>query len=285
MHLTNYPPEFEPDPQEIDSNLGKRIFYHGTSKRAARNILAHGLRDYSITAETPLLKYKAARGIDRWLHGGAYGRGTYITCNWRSALYFGPVLFRMELQPGTRIVRLDPAPDPKVIDTLTREFGREILRASPWKVIPKNKRLTLNEAIQLARYHRSKHEADWIHSRRNKHEAVMFDLRKILVRFGIHGWGEATDLNGIVIFATDRLKPAEVIRSVPTLALWDESRDPGRCYREYDSLADFVTATRTAVNPGATISRAWVDAANAHLTFHRTGLRPPSVSSARSSSD
>jgi hypothetical protein len=273
MHRTNYPPEFEPDPQEIDSNLWRRIFYHGTSKRAARKILAHGLRDYSITAETPLLKYKAARGIDRWFHGGAYGRGTYITCNWRSALYFGPVLFRMELQPGTRIVRLDPAPDPKVIDTLTREFGREILRTSPWKVIPRNKRLTLNEAIQLARYHRSKDEADRsLFSPASKHEAVMFDLRKILVRFGIHGWGEATDLNGIVIFATDRLKPAEVILSVPTLALRDEARDPGRCYREYDSLAAFVTATRTAGNPGATISRAWVDAANTHLNSQKTKL-------------
>lgn len=258
MHRTNHLSEFEPDPLEIDSNLGKRIFYHGTSKRVARKILAHGLRDYSITAETPLLKYKAARGIDRWFHGGAYGRGTYITCNWRSALYFGPVLFRMELQPGTRIVRLDTAPDPKVIDTLTREFGREILRTSPWKIIPKNKRLTLNEAIQLARYH---------HAKENE---ILFDLRKILVRFGIHGWGETTDLNGIVIFATDLLKPAEIILSVPTLALRDEAFNPSRCYRKYDSLAVFVTATRTAGNPGAAISRAWVDTANARLNSQKT---------------
>lgn len=78
------------DPAEIQANLENRIFYHGTSKRAARKILARGLRDYSWTAETPLLKYKAKQGITRWMHDGSYGRGTYITCNWRTALYFGP---------------------------------------------------------------------------------------------------------------------------------------------------------------------------------------------------
>lgn len=256
-----------PEPGEIQSNLERKVFYHGTSKRAARKIIAHGLRDYALTAETPFLKHKASKGMHRWLHGtgGAYGRGTYITCNWRSALHFGPVLFRLELQPATRIVRLDLPPDPKIIDTLKREFGSEILKASPWKVIPKNKRLTLEETIQLARYHRAEHEKKCIRNRPDSHEALMFDLRKILVRHGIHGWGEAAGLNGIVIFATDRLKASEVILSLPTMDLREQAFDPERCYRDYPTLNALVTATRSARNPGAAISRAWVDAANESL--------------------
>ena len=47
-----------------------------------------------------------------------YGRGTYVSCNWRVALYFGPVMFRVELQPGTRLLRLDVPPKRKTLDTL-----------------------------------------------------------------------------------------------------------------------------------------------------------------------
>jgi hypothetical protein len=78
-----------------------------------------------------MLKHLAKRGIDRLMHGGSYGGGTYVTCNWRSALFFGPVLFRVELQPGTRIMRIDLQPEGKVLDSLKREFGKEILTKSP----------------------------------------------------------------------------------------------------------------------------------------------------------
>jgi len=63
------------------------------------------------------------------------------------------VLFRVALRPGTRLLRLDLPPDRKVLDTLKREFGKVILVKNPLKVMPHNKRLTLNEAVQLARYH------------------------------------------------------------------------------------------------------------------------------------
>ena len=35
-------------------------------------------------------------------------------------------------------------------------------------------------------------------------------MRKVLVRYGIHGWGEPNDLNGIVLFSTDRIRIREV---------------------------------------------------------------------------
>ncbi|MEO0017471.1 MAG: hypothetical protein RLZZ522_754 [Verrucomicrobiota bacterium] len=46
-------------PAEVLANLERRAFYHGTSKRAARRILREGLKDYSWTEETPMLKSKA----------------------------------------------------------------------------------------------------------------------------------------------------------------------------------------------------------------------------------
>lgn len=264
-------------PAEVLANLERRVFYHGTSKRAARRILREGLKDYSWTEETPLLKSKAKRGIVRYLHGGQYGRGTYITCNWRTALYFGPVLFRVELQPATRILRLDVPPDAKVIDSLKREFGREILTAPPRKVMPNNKRLTLNEAIQLARYHVAKSEGAgcWWKSNQNPHRKLMFDLRNMLVRCGIHGWGEPTDLGGIVVFATDRLRVAEVVLCVPTLALADEALDPSRCYRRYETLDAFAAMTRAASNRGAANTRVWLAAANEKLHPNQTPATMP----------
>ena len=56
---------------------------------------------------------------------------------------------------------------------------------------------TLDEAIQLARYHCAKYETSgWSGAKSNPHEKLMFDLRNILVRYGIHGWGEASDIGG-----------------------------------------------------------------------------------------
>ena len=243
-----------------------RVFFHGTSKRNARKILRDGFRDWSWTAETPLQKHKAKRGIDRWMHGGFYGRGTYVTCNWRSALYFGPVLFRVELQAGTRILRLDLPPDGKVLDSLKRKFGREILSKSPWKVMPRNKRLTLNEAIQLARHHSSTmEEAPWGSPRSERHEKLMFDLRNILVRYGIQGWGEPADLGGMVIFATDRLKVREVVLSLPTEDLWRSFKAPDPQAACFSSLEAMTQTCRSAGNRGAVNSLRWVKKANEEL--------------------
>jgi hypothetical protein len=247
-------------------------YFHGTSKRNARNILKEGFRDWSWTAETPLLKYKAKTGLERWMHDGSYGRGTYVTCNWRTALHFGPVLFRVELQAGTRILRLDLPPNGKVMDSLTREFGREILSKSPWKVMPGNKRLTLDQAIQMARHHVTRWEgASWCDPRGQKHEALMLDLRKILVRYGIQGWGEPADLGGIVIFATDRLRVREVVLSLPSENLWLECRSPGKTAGCFSSLDAMVRACQTATNRGAANSLRWVEQSNGSRRDGRNG--------------
>ncbi|MGJ8641817.1 MAG: hypothetical protein ACSHX9_00285 [Luteolibacter sp.] len=246
-------------------------YFHGTSKRNARKILREGFRDWSWTAETPLLKYKAKQGIARWMHGGLYGSGTYVTSNWRSALHFGPVLFRVELQPGTRILSLDLPPDGKALDSLKRKFGREILTTSPWKVLPRNKRLTLEQAIQLVRHHSSiRDKYSILDQRWEKHEKLMFDLRNILVRYGIQGWGEPSDLGGIAIFAADRIKACEVVLSLPTEDLWRRCNTPDLQAACFASVEAMALACRSSRNRGAANTRKWVEKSNEELAsrFH-----------------
>lgn len=68
-----------------------------------------------------------------------------------------------------------------------------------------------------------------------------------------------------MVFATDRLRAAEVVLCIPTLALTDEAQNPSRCYREYESLDAFAAMTRAAGNRGAANTRAWLAAANEKL--------------------
>ncbi len=260
----NFPPEFDVQPEHFEIAGGP--FFHGTSRRSARKILQEGFRDWSWTAKNPKLRHLLERGITRWIHTGQYGRGSYITRNWRSGLFFGPVLLRVEVQPGTRILRMDVPPKKKVIDSLRREFGREILTNAPWKVLPHNKHLTLTEAIELARYHEAhKVGFPWLRTNGYRHEERMFDMRKILVRYGIQGWGEPGDTGGIVIFATDRIRVAEVVLSLPTHNLLEEFNNTAHVQQKYPSLEKFLQQCRSSPNPGNTNTLQWVEEANAHI--------------------
>lgn len=252
------------------TQIPERVFFHGTSRYAARRILVEGLRDWSWTDEGPYLRHLAKRGIARRMHGGMYGRGTYVSCDWRAALHFGPVLFRVGLMPGTRVVRLDEAPDLKVLDSLRREFGAGILTNPPRKEMPRNKRLTLDEAIQLARHHcREFENGGWASARGSRHEARMLELRSLLVRYGIHAWGEPSGLGGIVVFATDRLRVLEVVLSVPTEKLWWECRNLVACGGRFRSLDELLATCRASTNRTADVTLRWVDEANRVLAARR----------------
>jgi hypothetical protein len=163
---------------------------------------------------------------------------------------------------------LDVPPETKVVASLKREFGNEILTKPPWKVLPRNKHLTLKEAIALARYHVN----EWDNSRRifdtsriEMHKQRMRDLRKILVRYGIQGWGEPSALNGIVIFATDRIQVSEVVLSIPTNDLFLDFMDTKYVQQRYPSLEAFAQQCRRSPNRGNVVTRKWVDEANAQL--------------------
>lgn len=263
-------------PDALHLPIENRVFYHGTSKHSARSILRHGFRDWSWTANSHKHRYLAKQGIDRVMHGGAHGNGTYVTCNWKTGLHFGPVLFRVELQPGTRLLRLDVPPNPKILDRLKREFGHEIVTRNPLKVIPRNKRLTLDEAIQLARHHlhlswniRSNWDAWYLHNER------MLEIRPILTRYGIHGWGESNDLSGIVIFDTARIKPREVLVSLPTRKLAEACNNNERTDGPHASLDLMIQTMHRATNPGAANTRKWFNEANRILNGS-TGILPAS---------
>jgi len=252
------------------------FFYHGTSKHSARKILRHGFSDRSWTAKSHKFRFMAKQGIDLFFHGGALGHGVYCTANWKSALHFGPVLFRVEIQPGTRILDLDLPPDPRIIDRLKREFGHEILSRHPLKVMPRNKRLTLDEAIQLARYHQSgKAHARLGDGFWDFHQARLLEIRSILIRYGIHGWGESTDLDGIAIFATDRVKPREVVLSLPTRQLAEACNNNERSDGPHASLDLMIEAMHRATNRGAENTRKWFHDANRILNGS-AGTPPPS---------
>jgi len=129
--------------------------------------------------------------------------------------------------------------------------------------MPKNKHLTLDEAIQLARHHVHRFEGGgWSDPRAEMHEKLMFDMRNILVRYGIQGWGEPSDIGGIVIFATDRLKVREVVLSLPTQDLLRSFNDTETVADRYASLEALTRTCLTAQNRGATNTLKWVEAAN-----------------------
>lgn len=189
----------------IQSNLSNHVFYHGTgSSKNARSIRYDGFVSFWKDDE------------HYCQNGGVLGNGIYMTCNWKTALWFGPVLLQVRLKEGTRIVDASKPADPAKLKYLKREFGMELLKTTDLrKVIPKNKHLTQSELICLTRYHYfAAHEKHWdranlasqrwlkIHER---HLKSLSSCVSLLKQYGYHGYGNPEDLNGIVIFASDRI--------------------------------------------------------------------------------
>jgi len=214
-------------------HFGQHTFYHGTRLDAVECIVQQGVRTWFLDEDG-----------QQYCRDGNLGTGIYITCNWRMALWFGPALLRVGLQPGTRLLNASEPPDPTSIAYLQREFGREILTKPPWHVIPRNKQLTLPELINLFRYH---YQHTWEHDfgtdsarvskwsrQRDVHGMLLVNFRSLLIRYGFHGYGNPDDDNGIVVFAGDRLILKELIAEVPPTD-YDELWKTG--WRMLESLA------------------------------------------------
>jgi len=200
---------------DVLDNLKKHIFFHGTSLEAAESIAQRGFRVWFEDDE-----------IGRYATGGNLGNGLYLTCNWRIALWFGPTLLCVAVRSGTRLLNTALPPDGKVVDYLQREFGREILRKPPRKVLPRNKKLKLSELINLFRYHywhtwEKNYGTDrdgfsrWPR-RRELHSSLLDGFRSMLIRYDFHGYGNPEDDNGIVIFSEDRLVLKEMVAHIPS---------------------------------------------------------------------
>ncbi len=196
---------------EIINNFHNHVFYHGTSLYKAESIYRHGFRVWFRDDETGCL----------YTCDGLLGNGVYITCNWKIASFFGFVILRVEILPGTRILNSSLPPDPKVIESLQKEFGRGILNKAPWDAIPKNKQLKLSELIAIFRYH---YHYTWIKNygilkdgflkpslKQDRHRRLMKCFKNLLVRYGFDGFGNPSDSMGIVIFSEKRVILRELV--------------------------------------------------------------------------
>lgn len=200
-------------------------WYHGTSGRNARKLLTQPFRDWCIPSQTPNLKHLRDEYPNRYFHRGPFGKGIYITKDCEVAASFGPVVFELEIQKGTKIVDLGKPPEKSILDSLKREFGKEILTKPFWIVLPKNKSLTLSETLNLARYFNFKRsQADRFSKEYDSFDKLFYSIRNALIRFGIGGWGEEKTKEGIVIFASDRIK-IKRIASIISYKFQDRWRD------------------------------------------------------------
>lgn len=87
--------------------------------------------------------------------GNMTGRGVYIAQKPRGAgLWARFLVIVCRLQPGTRILWVDDEYDQRVIDSLRRKYGQELLDLGPnfGRVLPPNKHLTNKELIHLCSY-------------------------------------------------------------------------------------------------------------------------------------
>ena len=251
---------------EILKNFDQHIFYHGTSYQNATGIIGRGYGE----------------GV------GLLGSGVYITCNWLIALWamywkycdHGAIL-RVGISKGTRILNSAKKPDRKCLQYLRKEFGEEILKKHPRKVIPKNKRLTQKEFINLFRYHywnfqekekdrfggSSRFFWDYIPEgaggeKRAKgtrfHKSLCFKLVSDLrIQYQFDGFGNPEDEFGVVIFEGNHLKVKEIIFE------WIRGRDSSV---PYDFCDDWL-------NPKSDIRKKFPDVDHLIKYFQKRGSK------------
>jgi hypothetical protein len=166
-------------------------FFHGTSALAAVCISIDGFRLLPVI-------------LRRW-YLGLLGHGIYITASLRQAAWFSSgYIFRVRLAPGTRILRLDGQCDPRVIDSLRREFGKDVLGPGFDKAIPSNKHLRRVEVIHLLNYHWAHHDVEG----KRRDDLLIAELavfRRYLARCHYAGLGSLNSDAGVVVFNPTRL--------------------------------------------------------------------------------
>ncbi len=170
-------------------DLDDRNYYHGTSPSSAICISEEGFRILD-------------RKVRFW--SGALGTGIYITRNLKESLEFGGLqsknntyVLQLELTRGSKIARLDDQVNQQVIDSLRREFGREVLGPGFARAIPKNKHLKPRELFALMGYF---HKTDVLFE-----DTTLRHVRRWLLRLGYHGYGHTHNDLGIMLFDPSRL--------------------------------------------------------------------------------
>ena len=148
---------------------GRPRYYHGTGEAAAWSILARG---FSLEHE-------------RW--GRGLGRGVYLSGSSAFAATWGEIIVVCRLAPGTRIL-WHGEPDPRVIASLRREFGKDITGPEFWKHLPANKQLRGREIVHLWNHLLSTAYLGPRHFRRGRFERLCANYPRIYAQLRLHGY-------------------------------------------------------------------------------------------------
>jgi hypothetical protein len=180
MHMSNL----------VHDKLDEREYYHGTSCCKALQIFFEGFR----------LK----KDCSNWGSRGTYKQAIYLTKSLYTATLFGGVIFKCRMVDGASVLRIDKHYDPKVIDSLRREFGKDILTKDLSKVIPSNKHLTRKELINLLNYRYVQWDtlSDW--------ESSISSIRQHLRFHKYDAIGDTVSLVGLAVFNPSFVKPIQV---------------------------------------------------------------------------
>jgi len=220
-------------------------YYHGTSYYSAYRILKEGFR---------LVNYFG--------RGGVKGEGIYVTDNLDYAYDMAcskgtpdtpnkPCLVQCEVKLANPIFWTKKEYDEKVIKYLKKEFDKRIVNRNykVSKFIPKNKKLTKNEVINLVNYwgvqeekerekQRKKDPTSWWDCKGKGNTSYMENARFLLQRYNFSGWGQYThdcwDSDEIVIFNPSEIKGIKVFEGIGKYNKEDVSYDDVKLGKEID---------------------------------------------------
>jgi len=207
----------------ISDTLSDNEYYHGTMDYKAIQILYEGFR----------LK-KQYSDYGRY---GTFKEGLYLSKSLEPAALFGytDIIFTCVLKMGISILKIDESYDKKVIDSLKREFGKDILTGDLSKVIPRNKHLTRKELINLLNYRFAKtvwHKTKDIQKWRSALSSVKQQLS--LHKFDAIGMPDTEA--GVAVFNPTFVKP---------IAIYHVKRDhTGKAYLLGFNKSQFVSVLR-----------------------------------------
>jgi len=178
-------------------NKGRPQYFHGTGAAAAASILTDGFH----------------LGRERW--GRGLGRGVYLSGSSRFAATWGEFIVVCELAPGTRIL-WHAEPDPRVIASLRREFGRGVTGPDFWKYLPANKQLCGHELVHLWNHLLSTAYLGPRHFRRGRFDRLCDNYPRIYEHLRRHGYDGVgfrdDDWPEMLVFNPSRVLPKAVHR-------------------------------------------------------------------------
>ena len=144
--------------------------------------------------------FRLKKGVGGWGRFGTFKQAIYLTKSPQVAGGFGNIMFKCKLRDGISILRIDEQFDAKVIDYLKREFGKQIVRGDLSQAIPRNKKLTRKELINLVNYRFWKTKGQSKDKDRLKWQGTISSLRQHLVLHKFDAVGETEDLDGVAVF-------------------------------------------------------------------------------------